>query len=278
MLTPTGRARREPNWGRTKLIALLAGATVGAVLLLTGLGLAAYYTLHPGSTHTTAAAHHAAGHRPGSAAPDTAAGPQAAQNALANRAMPQVDPAAAQPGPVSPRDPGDILLPLSTSIGPVHVPSGFPHTPAGALGQLAAIDQTALQSGSLDGARAVIASWAAPGGPTPSTWSGVAALAEFYSAAGLSGGGSAQLALVITPLMGLVKGSVGPDFTVVCVDFEADATLNQTTRVAVADCQRMAWRTSRWVIGAGREPAQAPSVWPDTDTAIAVGWKDLRHA
>ena len=32
----------------------------------------------------------------------------------------------------------------------------------------------------------------------------------------------------------------------------------------------------RWVIGAGSEPATPPSVWPDTDTAIAVGYKDLR--
>ena len=37
------------------------------------------------------------------------------------------------------------------------------------MAQLAAIDQTALQSGSLSGARAVITAWALPGGPTTTT-------------------------------------------------------------------------------------------------------------
>ena len=30
------------------------------------------------------------------------------------------------------------------------------------------------------------------------------------------------------------------------------------------------------MIGAGAEPATPPSVWPDTDLAIAVGYRDLR--
>ena len=47
------------------------------------------------------------------------------------------------------------------------------------------------------------------------------AMAEFFDAAGLSGGGSNQLAIVLTPLMGQIKGSVGPDFVIPCVDFES---------------------------------------------------------
>ena len=225
---------------------------------------------------------------------------QAAEDALAARAMPTVDQAASQPGPGSTRDPGTpIVLPNPVSTGPAVVPTGFPQTAAGALAQMAAIDATALQSGSLEGARAVITVWALPGGPTASSWSGVAALAQFFDAAGLSGGGAAQLALTLTPLMGLIKGSVGPDFVVPCVDFEADATLSATARVAIADCERMVWTTNptgpatdagadaapgsvapvqgRWMIGAGAEPADPPSVWPDTDTAIAVGYRDLSH-
>ena len=145
------------------------------------------------------------------------------------------------------------------------------------MAQLAAIDQTALQSGSLDGARAVIAAWALPGGPTTTSWSGVEAMRTLLTATGLSGGGSSQLAVVLTPLMGQIKGSVGPDFVVPCVDFELDVTLQQTARGAVADCQRMVWHRDRWMIGPGGEPALAPSVWPGTDLAIDVGWRDLRH-
>ena len=31
------------------------------------------------------------------------------------------------------------------------------------------------------------------------------------------------------------------------------------------------------MIGPGSEPATPPSVWPDTDTAITVGYRDLRQ-
>jgi hypothetical protein len=177
------------------------------------------------------------------------------------------------------------MLPPATATGPAHVPTGFPHTPAGALAQLAAIDQVAIQSGSLDTARVVISGWALPGGPTGSTWSGVRALITLFNEAGLSGGGSPQLALVLTPLMGQIKGSVGPDFVIPCVDFELDVTLQQTARGATADCQRMVWQVDpaapggkggRWQIGVGPEPATPPSVWPDTALAIQVGYHDLR--
>ncbi|TAM86068.1 MAG: hypothetical protein EPN43_10860, partial [Jatrophihabitans sp.] len=101
---------------------------------------------------------------------------------------------------------------------------------------------------------------------------------RLLDAADLPGGGSPQLAITLTPLMGLIKGSIGPDFVIPCVDFELDVTLASTARAAIADCQRMVWTGSRWVIGPGPEPAGPPSAWPDTDAAIGAGYKDLRHA
>jgi len=190
--------------------------------------------------------------------------------------MRPASPADAQPSVLSTRDPGFIVLPPSTTTGPAGVPTGFDHTTAGAVAQLAAIDKTALDSASLGGARAVIDAWAAPGGPTRATWSGVKAMADFLTAAGLSAGKAPNLALTATPIMGLVKAADGPDWVVACVDFEVDATLARTARVAVADCQRMAWQGSRWVIGPGAEPAPAPSIWPGTDAAIDAGYKELR--
>jgi hypothetical protein len=270
--------RRDPVWGRNKLVALLAAAIAAVLLLVTGLVLAVYYTLNP-TRHVSA--HHAnqSPGRPGSGTPSVAAAntARAKQDALASKTMPSVDLDASTPGTVSTRDPGAIAIPPATRTGPAAVPTGFPHTVAGALAQLAAIDQAALQSATLDGTRQVIAAWAAPHGPTPQSWSGVKAMAELLDAAGLSGGGSPQLSLVATPLMGLIKGTVGADFVIPCVDFEVDATLAQTQRVASADCQRMIWDATRWVIGPGFEPATPPSVWPDTDTAIDVGYRDLRH-
>lgn len=266
-------ATADLSWGRGRLAAVLAGAVAAVLLLVLGVALAVYYTIHP-TRQTPASAASGARRTSDAPVPLTA---EDEQDALAATGMPSVGLSESRPGRVSTRAPGVIVLPTSTAVGAVGVPSGFPHTPAGALAQLAAIDQTAMQTATLDGVRQVIASWAVPGGPTPASWTGVAAMASFLDSAGLSGGGTAQLALVVTPVMGLIKGAVGDDFVVPCVDFEFDATLTVTQRVAVADCQRMTWVGTRWVIDAGPEPDPAPSVWPDTDTAISVGYEDLRH-
>ena len=54
--------------------------------------------------------------------------------------------------------------------------------------------------------------------------------------------------------MGFIKGTVGADFVVPCVDFVVTAsTAGGAAEVAVADCQRMVWSDGRWMIG------QAPS-------------------
>ncbi|MCZ2812035.1 MULTISPECIES: hypothetical protein [unclassified Modestobacter] len=259
------------------MLTLLAGAGVAVAVLATGLVLAVVHAVRPASGPTDSAS---ASDPVGSAPASTTAPTDrvALEDSLAARPMPVVPESASHPGPVSDRDPGaPILLPPATSIGPAGVPTGFPRTPEGALAQLAAIDQVALQSASLAGARAVISAWAMPGGPTTTSWSGVRAVGRLLDAAGLSGGGSTQFAVVLTPLMGLIKGSVGSDFVVACVDFQLDVTLQRTARGAVADCQRMVWRTDRWLIGPGAEPATPPSVWPGTDVAFSVGYRDLRH-
>lgn len=274
-----GKERPAPEWSRQKMLALLIGAGVTAVLLIVGIVLAVVYAVHPvrhtAEQDTTSSSTTGGGGTGRSGQSDSAVDPR---DALADKPMPTVDEADSHPAPVSTNDPGTpITLPAATSAGPAQVPTGFPRTPQGAMAQFAAIDQTALQSGTLAGAREVIQGWAMPGGPTTSSWSGVQAMAEFFDAAGLSGGGNNQLAIVATPLMGEIKGSVGPDFVVPCVDYEIDVTLQQTSRGAAADCQRMVWNGTRWVVGPGSEPAPAPSVWPDTDTAIGVGYRDLRQ-
>jgi hypothetical protein len=249
-----------------------------------GLVLAALYTARGSwdSGRDSAGAARPAARGPAAAvsspSPSASGFDRPAADALAAEPMLAVDPNAAQPSPLSAAAPGAIQLPAASGVGPAGVPTGFPHTPEGALAQMAALEQTGFETGTLDGIRDVIGSWAAPGGPTPASWSGVAAMAQFLGAAGLSGGGDPQLVLRMTPLMGLIKGAVGPDFAVVCVDFEADATLQATSRVAVADCERMSWDGAAWLVGAGAEPATPPSVWADTDLAIRAGYKDLRRA
>ena len=262
---------------REKMLALLVAAALVGLLLLVGLGWAIYYSVHPspGATSKPRAgvqSDHAGAAGPGSPGDLV----RVRRDDLAARPMRAGSPTDAQPSVLSTRDPGSIVLPASTTVGPVGVPAGFGHTPAGALAQLAAIDKAALDSASLGGVRAVIDDWAAPGGPTAATWSGVKAMADFLTAAGLSAGKAPNLALTATPIMGLVKATDGGDWVLACVDFEVDATLTRTARVAVADCQRMVWAGNRWVIGPGAEPAPAPSIWPGTDAAIDAGYKELR--
>jgi hypothetical protein len=191
--------------------------------------------------------------------------------------MPSLPLSAAVPMPLSTRTPGAIALPAATRTGPAGVPTGFPHTPNGALAQLAAIDTAAMQTANLATAATVITAWAAPGGPTPRTWTRIRALNGLLTVATTFTTGP-PLVLRVTPAMGLIKGTLGPDFAVVCVDFEIDATRTETQRTADADCQRMTWEHDHWIIGPGTEPYPAPDVWPYTDTAIDIGYLSLQNA
>jgi hypothetical protein len=265
------------------MLALLIGTAVVGLVLILGLALAVGYALQPGphadagrSVGTATSGLHVGGH--GSAG-GTAVDPR---DALATKPMTQVDDSASHPGAESTHDPGaPILLPAQTGTGPAGVPTGFPHTAGGAMAQLAAIDQVTMQSGSVATARQVILQWALPGGPTPDTWSTLQALVHLLSSA--QSGGTSQIAIVLSPLMGQLKGNVGPDFVIPCIDFELDITLTSTARGAVADCQRMVWQptptgtTGRWMIGPGTEPAEAPAVWPGTDLSFAVGYSYLQQ-
>jgi hypothetical protein len=274
-----GREPRSAQWSRRKLLVLLVMAALTVAVLMAGLVLAVVHRVAPTGDGDDASGSVVSATAPATDADLSGTLPAAeARDALAARRMAEVSTSASRPAPLSNRDSGPpIVLPRATHTGSAGVPSGFPHTPEGAMAQLAAIDQVALESGSLAGARDVIAAWARPGGPTITSWSGVRAMSTLLSAAGLSGGGSQQLAVVLTPRMGQLKGSVGPDFVVPCVNFELDVTLVQTARGATADCQRMVWHRDRWMIGPGDEPAQPPSVWPGTDLAIDVGYRELRH-
>jgi len=303
MLTRTRRraaATRDgsPEWSRAQMLAAV-GLGAGIVLVLVaGAGLWLWYRLHPAGLPTSAVPVSAgAGVVAGASTPTAGLGSEgnpplsqlARRDARAAEPMPAASPAAALPAVLSTRDPGVIVLPAASLTGPVGVPSGFTHTPEGALAQLVAIDDDVLGVATLEHAREVIGSWAAPGGPTGQSWSAIKALASFHSAAGLSGGASPGLAMRATPMMGLVKATDGPDWAVVCVDFEVDATIAKTARIAAADCQRMTWHTDpaanstgvattgRWVIAAGAEPAQPPSIWPGTDAAINAGYRNLRQ-
>lgn len=188
---------------------------------------------------------------------------------------------AAQPGELTTTEPGRIRLPKATELGAGGVPAGFPRTPAGALAQLAAIDQTALASVSLPDAQKIAETWIAPGGPSPDEWSVVSALQELLTTSGQPGTG-ASLRLQAEPAMGAFRDEGGlsgtaPDEAdlVACVDFVVSLTTSDTDQIAAADCQRMTWDGSRWVIASGPEEMAPSSYWPGSPESVEAGWRWL---
>lgn len=199
------------------------------------------------------------------------------QDGLAAKAMTQLPASAAFPQPLAQTTAGPpISLPAPTSTSGL-VPTGFPRSPQGALAQLAAIDARAL--GDLTPARvAQVHQWAAAPGAVPvSEWTPFVAASATLAAAGLTDGSTA-LESTFTPVAGQIKGTVGNDFVVACVLGEWQVSYRTTSRAGAADCQRMVWTGGRWRIGAGDQPAYAPSAWPGSADAVRAGWRGLADA
>jgi len=268
----------NPTVARRRVLALVVGAVGLAVVLIVGAVLSAAHLVHPPTTPPSphASRSSAAGAGPGRVSAEVAR----ARDQLAARAMPDTGTGMTHGRPeLTTRDPGaPIVLPPSPTVGAWGVQTGFPKTAEGAIAQLAAIDVAALGSASLAGVRAVIRDWAAAGGPSPHSWSGVTAMASLLESTGVATDGTARLSVRALPQMGLIKGTVGDDFVVACVGFTIDITFGGTSQTAAVDCQRMLWQGGRWVIGPGTEPAPAAQAWPGTDAALDAGFRDLVRA
>lgn len=249
------------EWTRRRLQVLLGAASVVLIALVAG-GVWSVVSMLTGSPSS------------GDDGSSTAHSPQ---DKLADKKLPTAPLEAAQPGSLSSGETGTIELPRPTDVGEVGVATGYPHTPEGALAQLAAIDTTALTSASVRVAQGVIKEWAAPDGPTAESWSGAQAVAALLESAGMSSEASSSITIAVEPKMGLIKGTVGDDFVIPCIDFIVTATISsgQPQQVAAADCQRMVWHDHRWVIAEGEEPAPAPSLWPGSQASFDAGYRWL---
>src|SRR5690606_30851584 len=160
-----------------------------------------------------------------------------------------------------------------TTTGPVDVPTGYPRTPEGAVGQLAAIDVTVIRAMSVAGTHEIYRSWST-GGADPARWVMTGNVTDFLTAAGQSGQ-TKEAGLVVTaiPAAGQVKGTDGPDWVVACVLLQLEASLVEQARAAYGHCEAMTWTGDRWVIDTTRLVSPAPSTWPGTDLAARAGWR-----
>lgn len=260
----------DGTWGRPRLLAVLAGGVVVVLAGLVGLGLAVYYavqsadTSDPGSTTTHAGT---AGKLHG----------QAHRDAVAATPMLEVDPEdtksgtpAATPAPV-------LAVPAATTNGPLEVPTGFSKSPAGAVGQLAAIEVAVLQGMSIPYTHDVYEQWAMPDGVGATNWPLTKNVQAFLGSAQQGQTKEPTITVSASPVAAQVKGVDGPDWVLACVLLDMRAVITAEARVAYGYCERMQWvgdtRSGRWMIAPGDLAATAPSTWPATDLAIKAGWR-----
>jgi hypothetical protein len=250
-------------------LALLGGLVVAVVLTFVGGGLAIW--------HATMGDRPAAGATDEPAPAPTDARPS--RDEIAAAAMSSVDPQAAfHPDPATVPG-GSIVVPQPTVLdGPAGVPTGFPHTYEGAVGQWAVIVETVLASMSLPRTREIHTAWVRPGGPAVEQWTLTRNVTSFLTAS-RQGGDEKDLTTVVaaTPSAGLVKGGDGPDWTVACVLLDVQAWIKTESRMGYGLCSRMEWVDGRWQVAAGAEPAPAPSAWPGSNAAVAAGWLAWRE-
>ncbi|KAB7740351.1 hypothetical protein GA707_19550 [Nostocoides sp. F2B08] len=277
MTTTTGistAASAVGVWDRRRLQRTLAGVTALAVLLLAGLAYAIQAAL---ATEPQTAAAQAASVGPVVVAVEDLPDSAARRDAIAAAPMLAVPPDAARGGTPAQTRAEPIAIPASGRVGPANVPTGYPQTPEGAIGQLAAITAATLQSLSLDDAADIYAAWTEPGAPPASDWTLMRNLRSFLGSDAAAHLTDPSTALIATPVAAQVKGIDGDTWTLACVLMHVEARVVTTARMGYGHCARMHWTDDasggRWVIGAGAEPAAAPSTWPGTELAKEAGWR-----
>jgi hypothetical protein len=260
-------ASRRPAeaWGRVRLLLILGAAVLVVVVLVAGLVLAGTYAV-------TGAPQEGRSRSPQSIGEKLPATP-AGRDAIAAAPMLQVDrqaglptAPAAVPGPT-------MRIPSSTGVGRAGVAAGFPHTPEGAVGQLAAIGTGVLQGMSIPYINDVYHQWAMAGGVGVAEWPMTHNVQAFLGAARMGQETDRAVSVVAIPAAGQVKGVDGPDWAVACVLFEVRATISVEARIGYGYCERMQWHNRRWMIAPGVPPAQAPSTWPGSELSIRAGWR-----
>jgi hypothetical protein len=257
----------DGSWGRGRLLLVLAAVALAVATLVAGLVLATTYAITDAPTNDPAL-----GESSGGAGGHRATYP-ARRDQIAASPMLQVDRQAAAPtAPAAIAGPA-IQIPPSTGTGPAAIATGFPRTPEGAIGQLAAIGTAVLQGMSIPYTNDVYTHWAMPGGVGIERWPMTANVQAFLDAARMGQHKDAAATVIAVPAAGQIKGVDGPDWAVVCVLFDVRATITAEARMGYGYCERLQWHTGRWMIAPGLTPAPAPSTWPGSELSIRAGWR-----
>ena len=254
------------EWSRRRLLVMLAGVVVFALVVVIGLVYAVAAAVGP--DHLAEATRTPERNWP--VGSDGVRG-EKYRDALAAEPMLAADDDDMQPAPPSLDEPQRIMIGPSTSNGPADVPAGFAHTPQGAVAQLAAIEIAALTPMSVQYARDVYSGWAADA-TLFDRWEIAQSIQAFHASAGTVDGDGA-VSVTASPVGAQVKGTDGPDWVLACVQLDVTTTVVQQTRFGFGHCERMQWNVDRWMIAAGATPAQAPSTWPGSQRSLDAGWQ-----
>ena len=257
------------SWPRWRLfLGLAAVATVGLVLF--GGLVATMLALLVPTTPRTEQADVVAAEPSG----------DARRNAIAASPLPEVPRGARWPHAPAAVPPPEITIPVSASTGSAGVSSGFPKTPEGALGQLAAIELRVLEAMSIPVLNQVHSAWVGPGGPELAAWEMSADVQAFLGAVPHEAPDRIDDTTTVTvvPVGAQIKGTDGPDWVLACVMVEVRATVATDSRMAYGHCARMVWSNDRWQIAPGVPPAAVDGAWPGTQAFIDAGWKTWRQA
>ena len=277
-MSRTGQDSASGGWGRSRLLATLAAVVAAALLFVAGLVLALYYGLRSADASSTP--HSAAWS--GSPKPVATGTGQAYRDQVAAAPMLQVAPDDARRG-VPAAVAGPVIdVPAATRVGPGQVPTGFPRTAEGAVGQLAAIETTVLQGMSIPQVNQVYEQWALPGGAGVADWALTKNVQSFLASAEQGQSKDSTVTVTAIPAAGQVKATDGPGWVLACVLLDVRATITVQARIGYGYCERMQWHATptgtvgdggRWMIAPGAPAAAAPSTWPGTDIAFQAGWR-----
>jgi hypothetical protein len=261
-----GRSKEVAGWGRRRLLMILAAVALMILSFVFGLIM----VVQNAATRVWRA--DGTGGDP--AVTDRQHRPRpASRDAIAAEPMLEVQLADSRPTAPAPVGGPVMQIPPSTVSGPAGVPTGFPPTAEGAVGQLAAIEVTVLQGMSIPHTNDVYRRWALPGGVGVERWQMTANVQTFLAAAQMGQEKDLSASVVALPAAGQIKGIDGPDWLVACVLLEIRATITVEARMGYGYCERMQWQNRRWMIAPGTLPAKAPSTWPGSELSIKAGWR-----
>lgn len=262
---------QRPTWNRTRISGPLIAIVTFVLAMVTGLGLNVRAAVgHQDASDASAPA-------PRSPFPVRQVSDAQRRDALAAAPMLAVSSEDTRSGDPAVSPAPAIIVPDATQIGAARVPSGFPRTPEGAVGQLGAIEVVVLQAMSVPRTIEVYRGWASPAAGPAAEWRLTAHVQSFLGSARMGQQKDLTTTVTVTPAAAQVKATDGPDWVVACVLVDVRAVIATEQRMAYGYCERMQWTGRRWTIAPGTPPAAAPSTWPNTELAATAGWRTWQN-